>query len=113
MNGVTTQGENIADNGGVREAFRAYKLYVAAHGAEPKLPGLEAFTPEQLFFLGYANNWCGTQTPENLEYQIKTNPHSPGNFRVLGPLSNNDDFVREFNCPVGSPMNRNNKCILW
>ncbi len=114
MNGVTTQGENIADNGGLRETFRAYQFYVAANGAEPQLPGLEQFTSEQLFFLTYANIWCGTETPERLENQILTDPHSPSRFRVIGPLSNNADIVRrEFNCPTGSAMNRDEKCILW
>lgn len=113
MNGVTTQGENIADNGGLREAFRAYQFYVAANGAEPHLPGLEQFTSEQLFFIQFANNWCGHETAEYLENQIQTDLHSPTRFRLIGPLSNNVDFVREFNCPAGSPMNRENKCVIW
>ena len=54
MNGQNTQGENIADNGGVRESFRAYKLSVDAQGPEPKLPGLLDYTPEQMFFISYA-----------------------------------------------------------
>ena len=110
---MNTQGENIADNGGVREAFEAYKLYVAANGVEPKLPGLEKFTSEQLFFLGWANNWCASVTPQFLQNQIQTDVHSPYNFRVIGPLANNADFVSQFKCPVGSPMNRANKCVLW
>ncbi|KAI9560850.1 hypothetical protein GHT06_011803 [Daphnia sinensis] len=113
VNGVTTQGENIADNGGLREAYRAYNFYVAANGAEPMLPGLEQFTSDQIFFLSYANLWCGVETPERLEEQILTDPHSPSRFRVIGPLSNNEDFAREFNCPAGSPMNRVDDCILW
>ena len=55
VNGQQTLGENIADNGGVREAFQAYQLYVQTYGEEPKLPGLDEFTPEQLFYLGNAN----------------------------------------------------------
>lgn len=113
INGVTTQGENIADNGGLREAFRAYNFYVAANGAEPQLPGLEQYTSEQIFFLSYANLWCGVETPERLEDQILTDPHSPSKYRVLGPLSNNEDFAAQFKCPAGSPMNRVNDCIIW
>ncbi len=113
INGVTTQGENIADNGGLREAFRAYNLYVATKGPEPKLPGLEQFTSEQIFFLSYANLWCGHETPKHLEDQLLTDPHSPSKYRVLGTLSNNEDFANVFGCAVGTPMNRVNDCILW
>jgi len=56
VNGQLTQGENIADNGGLRESFRAYRKYVEGLGKEEgRLPGLEDLTPNQLFFLGYAN----------------------------------------------------------
>jgi predicted metalloendopeptidase len=54
MNGITTQGENMADNGGMRQAFVAYKKYVADNGPDQRLPGLQQFSPEQLFFLGFA-----------------------------------------------------------
>ena len=54
LNGVNTQGENIADNGGIRETYRAYSNSVASDGAEPKLPGLTQFTSEQLLFVSYA-----------------------------------------------------------
>jgi predicted metalloendopeptidase len=53
MNGVTTQGENMADNGGVRQAYLAYKQHIKEHGPEPSLPGLK-YSPEQLFFLGFS-----------------------------------------------------------
>ena len=112
INGIISQGENIADNGGIRQAFRAYKNYVAVNGAEPRLPGLERFTPEQLFFISYANIWCGNQNTESLKQQIANGPHSPGRYRVLGPLSNSQDFVDHFQCPIGI-MNRKDKCILW
>ncbi|ROT69983.1 putative neprilysin-11-like [Penaeus vannamei] len=62
VNGVQTEGENIADNGGIREAYKAYQLYVERYGEEPRLPGLDEFTPDHLFYLGFANVrwfiWC-------------------------------------------------------
>ncbi len=108
-----TQGENIADNGGLLLSFKAYEKYVAIHGPEPHLPGLEQFTNEQIFFISFANIYCGTETPERLASQIQTGPHSPSRYRVQGVLSNNEDFIRAFNCGVDSPMNRLNKCSLW
>lgn len=55
MNGLQTLAENIADNGGIREAFQAYQAYVDRYGEEPRLPGLEEFSPEHIFYLGFAN----------------------------------------------------------
>merc|ERR1712142_130531 len=113
LNGKNTQGENIADNGGIHESFRAYMRSVDNLGKEPSLPGLSQFTNEQMFFVSYAQVWCEIQTPEHLLGQILGDPHSPGRFRVIGPLGNSEDFQREFNCPADSPMNRVDKCKLW
>lgn len=113
LNGINTLGENIADYGGIRQAFRAYKLYVAANGAEPRLPGLEQFSPEQLFFLSYAHSNCGGATTERLLNQVQVDNHSPNRYRVIGPLSNSEDFVREFRCAPGTVMNQVRKCFLW
>lgn len=55
MNGIKTLAENIADNGGIHEAFQAYQTYVDRYGEEPRLPGLEEFSPEHIFYLGFAN----------------------------------------------------------
>ncbi|KAK4004827.1 hypothetical protein OUZ56_006550 [Daphnia magna] len=112
LNGVNTQGENIADNGGVREAFRAYRYYVAANG-RAETTKFENLTPEQVFFLAYANSLCGTNTPQMLRTLIEKDPHSPYRYRVIGTLSNNEDFVRAFECGPDTPMNRLNKCVLW
>ena len=64
------QGENIADNGGLREAYLAYQRYVSRYGEEPYLPGLEQYTPNQLFFLGNANIWCTAIKDERLLNQV-------------------------------------------
>jgi predicted metalloendopeptidase len=115
VDGLLTLGENIADNGGLREAFIAYQKFVEENGIEQRLPGLEQFEPEQLFFMGYANIWCENITPAGLRNQLLTDPHSPARFRIKGPLTNNEDFSTKWNCPAGSGMNPNpdDRCILW
>ncbi|XP_003491860.1 neprilysin-1 [Bombus impatiens] len=112
INGRMTQGENIADNGGLKQSFRAYKKWVSIHGEEPMLPGVN-LTHDQLFFLNYAQIWCGSMRPEDALTKIRSSVHSPGPIRVLGPLSNSEDFARAYNCPPGSPMNPTRKCNVW
>ena len=112
INGNLTLGENIADNGGIREAFRAYKVYKSKHGPEKRLPGL-ALTSDQLFFVKSASFYCGKHRKELTEYSLKTDGHSPNMYRVIGSLSNSQDFAETFNCPKGSPMNPHDKCTLW
>ena len=113
VNGVNTQGENIADNGGIKEAYLAYETYEAKNGPEPRLPGLENYSPRQMFWIGYANVWCSKSRPEYLRDRTLTNVHAPAEFRVVGPLSNRPEFATDFNCPVGSPMNPEKKCSVW
>ncbi|KAM3959234.1 LOW QUALITY PROTEIN: neprilysin-4-like [Aphomia sociella] len=113
LDGVNTQGENIADNGGVKQAFRAYLHWLQKHdAADETLPGLN-HTHTQLFFLNFAQVWCGAMRPEAMRNKLKTAVHSPGRFRVIGTLSNSHDFAREFRCPPGSPMNPTDKCTVW
>ncbi|XP_053978584.1 neprilysin-2 isoform X1 [Hylaeus volcanicus] len=112
LNGINTQGENIADNGGIKEAYLAYKEWVRRNGPESRLPGLK-YTPEQLFWISAANTWCSKYRPEAMKLRITTGFHSPGKFRVLGPLSNMEEFSKDFNCPVGSKMNPEKKCAVW
>ncbi|XP_047470014.1 neprilysin-1-like [Penaeus chinensis] len=114
VDGLQTEGENIADNGGIREAYKAYQLFVERYGEEPRLPGLDEFTPDHLFYLGFANVWCEHKTAQSVLTQLAVDPHSPGRFRVLGSLSNDAEFSRVWNCPAGSPMNRgDDSCLLW
>merc|ERR1712168_1657734 len=113
LNGKNTQGENIADNGGIHESFRAYLRSLENGEAEPSLPGLEQFTPKQMFFVSNAQVWCELQTADSLLGQVLSDPHSPGRFRVIGPYSNSEDFQREWNCPADSAMVRQDKCQLW
>jgi putative endopeptidase len=103
INGELTQGENIADIGGVKVAYMALQKAIAKKGPQPKIDG---FTPEQRFFLGFAQIWRNTQRDEDLKLQVNTNPHSPGRFRTIGPLSNLVEFQKAFDIPDGSPMIR-------
>ncbi|KAG5890126.1 hypothetical protein JTB14_027793 [Gonioctena quinquepunctata] len=112
VNGRMTQGENIADNGGLKQSFRAFRKWAAEHGEEPDLPGLN-LTHDQLFFLNYAQIWCGSMRPEDALTKVRSSVHSPGPIRVLGPLSNSKDFAEAYKCPVGSPMNPTDKCSVW
>ncbi|VDD93608.1 unnamed protein product [Enterobius vermicularis] len=113
VNGKLTQGENIADNGGVKEAYRAYRKYVKQHGEEGTLPGFENFSNEQIFFLSYAHFWCGHKKEAAAMQQISTDEHSPEIFRVIGVLSNLEEFSEAFKCSKGSPLNPDKRCVVW
>ena len=133
LNGITTQGENIADNGGIKEAYRAYRKlllpkqkssyhftsiiflverFEERHGTEKRLPGL-SMNPKQLFWMTAANVWCSKYRPKSLESRVRTGAHSPGMFRVKGPFSNSKEFAKDFNCPLGSTYNPVDKCEVW
>uniref|UniRef100_A0A8B9HWB0 Membrane metallo-endopeptidase-like 1 n=1 Tax=Astyanax mexicanus TaxID=7994 RepID=A0A8B9HWB0_ASTMX len=110
--GVSTLGENIADNGGVRQAYKAYKKWRETEGEEPYLPGLN-LNNDQLFFLNFGQVWCGTYRAEYASHSIRTDSHSPLDYRVLGSLQNFDAFSEAFHCKPGSPMNPPVKCRVW
>ncbi|XP_062574044.1 neprilysin-1-like [Saccostrea cucullata] len=115
LNGKLTLGENIADNGGLKESWMAYQKWLkkARDGKpEPHLPGLE-YTPKQLFFLNAAHVWCGLVRPEEALRRILVDPHGNFKSRVVGPLQNNEEFSEAFNCKPGSFMNPRKKCIVW
>ncbi|MBU3744184.1 MAG: M13 family metallopeptidase, partial [Sediminibacterium sp.] len=107
VNGQLTLGENLADIGGLAIAWDAFQLTEQAKGG--KL--IDGFTPAQRFFLGFAQAWRIKNRPENVRTGISVDPHSPEEFRVLGPLSNFDPFyatygVTEKNAMYKKPENR-------
>ncbi|KAK7869215.1 hypothetical protein R5R35_001157 [Gryllus longicercus] len=114
VDGEQTLGENIADNGGLREAFQAYKRYKTRLGHnEPKLPGLERYNGEQLFFLSFANVWCEKWTKQSLRNDL-LDEHSPSQIRVPGVLVNSPEFSQVWKCPAGSHMNpKRDRCMIW
>ncbi|KAH8311540.1 hypothetical protein KR044_006792 [Drosophila immigrans] len=117
------QSENIADNGGVRLAFDAYRRWLAAQESSPHDPGSRRqqkerlptlnYTNMQLFFISYAQVWCADLDPRLRLIQVATDQHVPSMFRVIGSLSNFDEFSKEFHCAVGTQMNPVRKCQLY
>ncbi|CAB3369730.1 Hypothetical predicted protein [Cloeon dipterum] len=118
VNGEVTQGENIADSGGIHVALHAYDLMMARRkqsqmeDPEPSLSGLTGFSNRQLFFLSFANVMCKSLTDYAKKALLK-DEHNLSEFRVLGTLSNMREFAEAWSCPVGSKMNPANKCVLW
>ena len=111
VNGKLTLGENIADLGGIKESYGAYKAWEAEHGAPASpVPGL---TNDQLFFIGYAQSWCELMTPERARLQVSVDPHSPARFRVRGPLVSFPAFAQAFSCAPETAMNPSSRCEVW
>ncbi|XP_066593356.1 neprilysin-2-like [Prorops nasuta] len=112
--GDATLNENIADSAGLNVVYKAFKFWRKnKETADFKLPGLEDFTDDQMFFLSTAASWCQTIRPSDLLKLIDYDEHSPSQFRVLGGLSNIEEFSKAFSCPVGSKMNPEKKCHIW
>lgn len=111
INGELTQGENIADLGGLTVSFTAFKYSEQYKSNEI----IEGFTPTQRFFLSWANGWKNLIRDENLKLRLKTDVHSPGKYRVLGPLSNIDEFYSAFNVTEENKMFRKKeeRLIIW
>jgi predicted metalloendopeptidase len=101
VNGKLTLGENIGDLGGLTIAYVALQKALAAKGR----PGpIDGFTPEQRFFLNWAQVWRQTIRPEAQRVRLATDPHSPGPFRVMGPIGNMPEFASAFGCPADAKV---------
>ena len=109
INGRQMLGENISDLGGINIAFDALQLALKRQPA----PVIDGRTPEQRFFVANAIVWRGKQRPQALEQQIRTGQHSPGPYRVRGPLSNMPAFAQAFGCKAGDPMVAENPVAVW
>jgi putative endopeptidase len=111
VNGKLTLGENIGDLGGLKISYAAFQKGKKGKKAAP----VDGFTPDQRFFLGWAQVWCGNVRPEEARLRVATDPHAPERFRVLGPLSNMPEFAKAFDCPADSPMVRPaaDVCTVW
>ncbi|HYL37581.1 MAG TPA: M13 family metallopeptidase [Bryobacteraceae bacterium] len=109
LNGRLTLGENAADNGGIHLAYMALMDSLAGK----VLPKKDGFTPQQRFFLGYAQIWCENTTEQTARLNAQTDPHSPGEFRVNGVVQNLPEFREAFSCKIGDPMVSTDPCRVW
>ena len=109
QNGKLVLGESIGDLGGLALAYAAYEKSI--EGKRPKDIG--GFTPEQRFFLGWAQVWGTNQRAEAARLQTNTNPHPLARFRGNGPLSNMEAFANAFGCKKGDLMVREQACKIW
>ncbi len=111
VNGELTLGENIGDLAGLTMAYHALRM--ALEKSHPR--EIDGFTPEQRFFLSWAQAWRRNYRDEALKLQINTDPHSPANFRTLGPLANMPEFATAFGCEEGDSMVRgaDQRAVIW
>jgi len=109
INSKLTEGEDIADLGGLILAWMAWK----AETADKALESRDGLTPEQRFFVGYAQWTCEDIRPEELRVRAITDQHSPGKYRVNGLAANMPEFARAFSCKPGSAMVREKACRVW
>jgi predicted metalloendopeptidase len=104
-----TLGENVADNGGLRLAWMALQESMA----KKPLGKADGFTPEQRFFIGWAQVWCENKTDEFARLHAQTNVHSPGRYRTNGVVANFPEFAKAFGCSATSPMVNATTCRVW
>lgn len=116
INGQLTLGENIADLGGVHEAFAALKRWQSsdlAHDEERLTNEIYGMTSEKIFFVSYAQLWCEKSTPEYERAMALQNPHSAAKYRVQGPLSNFPEFANTYECASSTAYHPSQACSIW
>lgn len=111
-NGKLVVGESIADLGGLTIAYAAFQRSMKG---KPRPKEIDGFTPEQRFFLGWAQVWAGNTRPEFARLLVNVDPHPLGQFRTIGPLSNMPEFAKAFGCKESDKMVRasNQRCQIW
>jgi len=112
LQGKLVSGESIADLGGL---YVAYDAYLKSLEGKPRPADIDGFTPDQRFFLGWAQAWAEKTTPETTRLQTQSDPHPLSRFRVNGPLSNMPKFAEAFQCKAGDAMVRepSKRCQIW
>jgi putative endopeptidase len=113
QNGLLTQGEDTADNGGNRLALKALEAELKKQGKSLDDKGPDGWTYEQRFFLSNAYSWCANVRPEITRLIVTTDPHSMPVFRIDNVLNNMPEFAKAFGCKAGQKMVRANACRVW
>jgi putative endopeptidase len=109
INGKLTLGEDVADLGGLLLAWMAWKQDTK----DQKLDVIDGLTPEQRFFVGYGQSWCGHTRDETKRLRATVDPHSPEKYRTNGVVSNMPQFQEAFHCKAGQPMVNAKQCRVW
>jgi len=109
INGKLTLGEDVADLGGLLLAYNAWKEDTKSDKLEP----MDDLTPEQRFFVGYGQSWCGQTRDETKRLRATVDPHSPEKYRTNGVVSNMPEFQEAFHCKAGAAMVNANRCRVW
>jgi putative endopeptidase len=111
INGALTLGEDVADLGGEILAYMAWKTATKDKNLQP----IDGLTPEQRFFIGYAQWDCANERPEDLRLRAQVDPHSPAQYRINGVVVNMPEFARAFACKPGQPMVKPTEkvCRVW
>ncbi len=113
LNGKLTLGENTADNGGIHISYQAFHKVLASEPESEQTKKIDGYTPDQRFFIAFAQVWCSNVTDAYERVAAKTDPHSPGEFRTNGTVQNFEQFGKAFGCHVGQPMMPANACHVW
>ncbi len=109
INGKLTLGEDVADLGGLILAYAAWKEDTKGQNLQP----IDGLTPDQRFFVGYGQSWCGETRDETKRLRATVDHHSPEEYRTNGVVSNMPEFQEAFHCKAGSPMVNQNRCRVW
>ena len=109
INGKLTLGEDVADLGGLILAYVAWKQDTKGENLQP----IDGLTPDQRFFVGYGQSWCGETRDETKRLRATVDPHSPEKYRTNGVVSNMPEFQDAFQCKAGAPMVNQNRCRVW
>ncbi|HLX76652.1 MAG TPA: M13 family metallopeptidase [Terriglobales bacterium] len=109
INSRLTLGEDVADLGGT---ILAYEAWQAATKGQ-KLEDRDGLTPEQRYFVGFAQWDCSNERPENLRLRAMTDEHSPAQYRINGVVVNMPQFQQAFHCKANAPLVRKDRCVVW